>query len=89
MLDAWRESGLFSEREQAALAWTESLTLLATSRAPDEVYAMVKAQFSDEESIKLTMMINVINSFNRLGVGYRLAPMQPAAARAAARAAAQ
>jgi AhpD family alkylhydroperoxidase len=74
MLDAWQESTLYSARERAALAWTEALTLLASSRAPDEIYAEVKAHFSDEESIKLTMMINVINSFNRFGVGYRLAP---------------
>jgi AhpD family alkylhydroperoxidase len=74
MLDAWHESTLYSARERAALAWTEALTLLATTRAPDEVYAQVKAQFSDEESVKLTMLINVINSFNRLGVGYRRSP---------------
>lgn len=74
MLDAWRESPLFSERERAALAWTEALTLLASSRAPDDVYEQVKANFTDEESVKLTMMINVINSFNRFGVGYRLSP---------------
>ncbi|HKU37212.1 MAG TPA: carboxymuconolactone decarboxylase family protein [Polyangiales bacterium] len=71
MLDAWRESSLYSERERAALAWTEALTLLASTHAPDEVYAQVRTQFSDEESVNLTMMINVINSFNRFGVGYR------------------
>jgi AhpD family alkylhydroperoxidase len=71
MLNAWRESPLYSARERAALAWTETLTLLATSGAPDEVYALVKAEFSDQESIALTMLINVINSWNRLGVGYR------------------
>jgi AhpD family alkylhydroperoxidase len=71
MLDAWRESPLYTERERAALAWTESLTLLASTHAPDDVYEAVKAQFTDEESIKLTMLINVINSFNRIGVGYR------------------
>ena len=71
MLDAWRESPLYSARERAALAWTEALTLLATSRAPDDVYALVKAEFSDAESIALTMLINVINGWNRLGVGYR------------------
>ena len=75
MLDAWRDSSLYTARERAALAWTESLTLLASTRAPDEVYAEVKAHFSDDESIQLTMMINVINCFNRLGVGYRLSPM--------------
>lgn len=74
MLDAWRESSLYSERERAALAWTESLTLLASSHAPDDVYEQVRAQFTDQESVQLTLMIGVINTFNRLGVGYRLNP---------------
>ena len=75
MLDAWDEAGLYSEREKAALAWTEALTRLSETRAPDAAYARVQAQFSDEEIVKLTLMINVINSFNRIGVGFRLAPM--------------
>jgi AhpD family alkylhydroperoxidase len=73
MLDAWRESALYSTRERAALAWTEALTLLASSRAPDDVYAEMMACFSDEESLQLTMLINVINGWNRIGVGYRRA----------------
>jgi AhpD family alkylhydroperoxidase len=80
MLDAWHESSLYTPRERAALAWTEALTLLASTRAPDEIYAQVKACFSDEESIALSMLINVINSFNRLGVGYRLQPLAESAA---------
>lgn len=75
MLNAWRESNLYTPRERAALAWTEALTLLATTHAPDDVYEMVRAQFTDEESVKLTMMINIINSFNRFGVGYRVGPI--------------
>jgi AhpD family alkylhydroperoxidase len=75
MLDAWRGATLYTERERAALAWTEALTLVASTRAPDDVYAQVRANFSDEESIELTMAINVINCFNRLGVGYRIGPM--------------
>ena len=71
MLDAWQDSPLYTSRERAALAWTEALTLLAAGRAPDETYALVKAEFSDEQSIALTMLINVINGWNRLGVGYR------------------
>jgi AhpD family alkylhydroperoxidase len=74
MLNVWRESSLYTPRERAALAWTEALTLLATSHAPDDVYEMVRAQFTDEESVKLTMMISIINSFNRFGVGYRVDP---------------
>ena len=75
MLDAWREAELYTAREKAALAWTEALTRLTETRAPDEAYEATKAEFSDEELIKLTLMINVINSFNRIGVGFRRAPI--------------
>jgi AhpD family alkylhydroperoxidase len=84
MLDAWSESPLFSERERAALGWTEALTRLAETHAPDAAYDALKAQFSDEEQVKLTLMINVINSFNRVGVGFRLShPMSGAKGAAA------
>jgi AhpD family alkylhydroperoxidase len=73
MLDAWRESALYTERERAALAWTEALTKLHETRAPDADYAAVQAQFTAEEQVKLTMMIGVINTFNKLGVGFRVA----------------
>ena len=72
ILSAWRESSLFSERERAALGWTESLTCLAETRAPDTDYAPVAAQFSDKEQVMLTLMIGAINSFNRLNVGLRV-----------------
>ena len=75
MLDAWHETGLYTPREKAALAWTEALTRLTETRAPDQAYDAVKAEFSDEELVKLTLMINVINSFNRFGVGFRVAPV--------------
>ena len=75
MLDAWHETGLYSPREKAALAWTEALTRLTETHAPDEAYEAAKAEFSDEDLIKLTLMINVINSFNRFGVGFRVAPV--------------
>ena len=74
MLYAWHEAGLYTPREKAALLWTEALTRLTQTHVPDEAYAAVKAEFSDEDLIKLTLMINVINSFNRIGVGFRLAP---------------
>jgi AhpD family alkylhydroperoxidase len=74
MLDAWHETGLYTPREKAALAWTEALTRLTETRAPDQAYEAVKAEFSDEELVKLTLMINVINSFNRFGVGFRVEP---------------
>ena len=75
MLDAWPETSLYTPREKAALAWTEALTRLTETRAPDEAYEAAKAEFTDEELIKLTLMINVINSFNRFGVGFRVAPV--------------
>jgi AhpD family alkylhydroperoxidase len=74
MLDAWHETSLYTAREKAALAWTEALTRLTETRAPDEAYEAAKAAFTDEELVKLTLMINVINSFNRFGVGFRVAP---------------
>ena len=71
LLAAWHEAPVYSARERAALAWTEHLTLLADRRAPDDVYEALDAQFSKEEQVKLTMMINVINDWNRIAVGFR------------------
>ncbi len=75
MLDAWEETSLYTKREKAALAWTEALTRLSETRAPDAAYNAVRAEFSEEELVKLTLMINAINSFNRIGVGFRVAPI--------------
>ena len=82
LLDAWRESPLYSDRERAALAWTEALTLLAESRAPDEDYALLQEQFSSEEQVKLTLLICTINAWNRIAVGFRR--VHPVAASAVA-----
>jgi AhpD family alkylhydroperoxidase len=71
LLDAWRESPLYSERERAALAWTEALTLVAKTHAPDSVYEVLKEQFTEEEIVKLSMLIVTINGWNRLAVGFR------------------
>lgn len=70
VLSAWHETPLFSDRERAALAWTEHLTLVAEKRAPADIYAALDAQFSKEEQVKLTMMINVINAWNRIAIGF-------------------
>lgn len=75
MLSAWRETTLYNKREQAALAWTESLSLLADKGAPDEVYAMVQAEFSEEEQVALTLLVGIINSFNKIGVGFHVPPI--------------
>jgi AhpD family alkylhydroperoxidase len=72
LLDAWRESPLYSERERAALAWTEALTLLPESGAPDAVYDLVAAHFMEAEIAGLTLAIGAINLWNRFGVGFRL-----------------
>jgi AhpD family alkylhydroperoxidase len=72
LLDAWREAEhLYSERERAALAWTEALTLLTEGHAPDEVYELAHAQFNDAELAKLTLAVIAINGWNRLNVGFR------------------
>ncbi|SHE89608.1 alkylhydroperoxidase AhpD family core domain-containing protein [Kaistia soli DSM 19436] len=71
LLSAWRESLLYTPRERAALAWTESLTLIAQSHAPDEDYQALQAAFTPKEQVDLTVLINVINSWNRLAVGFR------------------
>jgi AhpD family alkylhydroperoxidase len=75
MLDAWRETPLYSVRERAALAWTEALTRLSETGAPDADYAALKAAFSEEEQVNITLLIGVINSFNKLGVGFRIGPI--------------
>ena len=71
LVSAWRESPLYSERERAALEWTETLTLLPQSRAADEFYEPLKRHFTDVEIVQLTMLIGVINTWNRLAVGFR------------------
>jgi AhpD family alkylhydroperoxidase len=71
LLDAWRESPLYSERERAALAWTEALTLVSETHAPDDVYAALRAQFTEEEQVTLTLLIVAINGWNRIQVGFR------------------
>lgn len=73
MLNAWRESPLYSERERAALAWTEALTLVAQTGAPDEDYKMLAAAFTEREQVNLTLAIGAINVWNRLQVGFRAA----------------
>jgi AhpD family alkylhydroperoxidase len=71
LLDAWRESPLYSGRERAALEWTEALTLLSETRAPDDSYRALRAYFSEEEQVTLTLLIIAINGWNRIQVGFR------------------
>lgn len=72
LLSAWRESRLYSPRERAALTWTEALTLLPETGAPDDVYNEIKAHFTPKEMVELTLLITTINTFNRFAVGFRV-----------------
>lgn len=74
MLNAWQESARYTQRERAALAWTESLTLISQTHAPDDVYADVQAQFSDKEVADLTLLIATINGWNRIAIAMRTVP---------------
>jgi AhpD family alkylhydroperoxidase len=70
-LDAWRESPYYSERERAALAWTEAVTLIADAHVPDSVYEEVRPHFSFRELSDLTLAIGVTNAWNRLSIATR------------------
>ena len=82
LLDAWRESPLYSERERAALAWTEAVTLVNRTHVPDEVYDQTRAVFSDEEMAKLTLLVVTINAWNRFSIAFRA--IHPVTVKAAA-----
>jgi len=79
-LDAWRECPYYTERERAALAWTEAVTLISYEHAPDTVFAEARARFSEKELSDLTLAIATINAWNRLSIAGRLVPgaYQPA-----------
>jgi|APAra7269096979_1048534.scaffolds.fasta_scaffold00098_39 AhpD family alkylhydroperoxidase len=70
-LSVWRETTLFNEREQAALAYTESVTNVAQTHVPDEVYNEVASKFSDLEVVDLTLTIATMNAWNRMGISFR------------------
>ncbi|MFC7513784.1 carboxymuconolactone decarboxylase family protein [Herbaspirillum sp. GCM10030257] len=70
----WRESTLFSARERAALAWTEALTQIPAQGVPDDVYDRVRSQLSEKELSDLTFLVMSINAWNRVNVGFRVAP---------------
>ena len=85
LLSAWRECPFYTERERAALTWTEALTLLSEGNVPDDVFALARSQFSEEELVRLTLAIVAINGANRINVAFRAVPgnYQPAVHRAA------
>jgi AhpD family alkylhydroperoxidase len=71
LLDAWREVGLYSERERAALEWTEALTLIGEGHVPDAVYASAREHFSEEELVNLALAVVAINGWNRFSIAFR------------------
>jgi len=73
-LDAWRETPFYTDRERAALAWTEAVTLVSKGHVPDEVYEAVSPHFSEKELVDLTLAIIAINGWNRLAIGFRSKP---------------
>jgi AhpD family alkylhydroperoxidase len=83
MLNAWREAPFFTDKERAALAWTEAITNIQQGHAPDEVYEVLSQQFTEQERVNLTWAITTINAWNRIAIGFRLVPgdYQPTAAR--------
>jgi AhpD family alkylhydroperoxidase len=88
LLAAWREAPCYSDRERAALGWTDALTRLSEGRERSGAYDLLRAHFTEEEQVKLTTTINIINGYNRLAVGFGLfmdaAEIRSAAKRAAA-----
>jgi AhpD family alkylhydroperoxidase len=88
LLSAWREAPCYTRRERAALRWTEALTRLSEGPALDGAREALQAEFTAEEQVKLTLMINVINGWNRIAVGFRQF-VDPAEAKAMAAAAVQ
>jgi AhpD family alkylhydroperoxidase len=73
-LSAWRETPFFTDRERAALEWTEGLTLISQNGVPDALYDRVRESFSEEEIVKLSLAIVTINGWNRLAISFRSVP---------------
>jgi AhpD family alkylhydroperoxidase len=73
-LSGWRETTFFTNRERAALAWTEALTLITEGHASDDVYAEARKEFNEEELVNLSLAIIAINGWNRLAIGFRKLP---------------
>jgi AhpD family alkylhydroperoxidase len=71
VLNAWRETDMYTDRERAALAWAEAVTKLTGGQVPDEIYEQAREQFSEEELIDLTLAVTTINSYNRINIAFR------------------
>ena len=73
-LSAWRETPFYTDRERAALAWTEAVTLVSETHVPDDVYEQAREQFSEEDLANLTLAIVAINGWNRFAISFRTVP---------------
>ena len=73
-LSAWRETPFYTDRERAALAWTEAVTLISETHVPDDVYEQARQQFSEQELANLTLAVIAINGWNRLAISFRTVP---------------
>jgi AhpD family alkylhydroperoxidase len=71
MMDAWRETPLYTERERAALSWAESITNITDGHVPDKVFETARKEFSEEELIDLTLAITTTNTYNRINIAFR------------------
>ncbi len=82
-LDGWRETPFYTDKERAALAWTEAITNIQTGHAPDAVYQQLSRNFTEADIVNLTLAITTINAWNRIAIGFRLVPgtYQPSASR--------
>jgi len=79
LLDAWREPPLYTDRERAALAWTEAGTLVSQTHVPDAIFEEVRQHFAEDELVKLTLLVATINAWNRIAISFRLVhPAKPA-----------
>ncbi|HEY2911432.1 MAG TPA: carboxymuconolactone decarboxylase family protein [Gemmataceae bacterium] len=74
LLDAWREAPVYTDRERAALAWAEAVTLVSQTHVPDDVFECARKQFSEDELVSLTLAVVAINGWNRFSIGFRAQP---------------
>ena len=81
LLNAWREAPVYTDRERSALAWTEAVTLISETHAPDDAYEELRKHFAEAEAVNLTILVGTINAWNRLAISFRAVP--PAIAKAA------
>jgi AhpD family alkylhydroperoxidase len=84
LLNAWREAPVYNDRERAALAWTEAVTLISETHAPDDAYEELRKRFSEADIVNLTILIGTINAWNRLAISFRAVPPVNAKATTAA-----